>query len=197
MAQQVCVATTVNVDTAPASEPVTTDEAKTHLRVEHAHEDAYIDTLIEAARVYCETVTRRHFINTTLIQYHDEFPDTIELRHVPVSSITSVEYYDTDDALQTFAASKYNTDIVSEPGRIWLDEGEAWPSTYAKPNTIVITFVAGYGSAASSVPAGIKHAIKVMVHHWYWNRAPVGQMSMPIQMTVDALLGNYCWSAVP
>lgn len=200
MVAQVCVKTYVDVDTAPTTEPVTTDEAKTHLRIEHAHEDAYIDTLIAAAREYCETKTRLHFIDTVLKQYHDVFPDTLELRHPPVNTFTSIEYYDTADALQTFAASKYNTDLASRPARVWLDDGESWPSTYLKPNAVVLTYTSGYGSAASSVPDVVKTAVKMLVHHWYFSaRAPVitGSVPMMIQMSVDSMLGSVAWSAIP
>ena len=46
----------------PATEPITLVEAKAHLRVDFSDEDTYIDTLIVAARRYCEAYCNRVFI---------------------------------------------------------------------------------------------------------------------------------------
>ena len=53
---------TLVVTTQPASEPVTLDETKTHLRVTDTSEDTLIGGLITAAREYAELVTGRAFI---------------------------------------------------------------------------------------------------------------------------------------
>ena len=43
--------------TAPATEPITTAEAKAHLRVSHSTDDTYIDALVAAARMVVEDRT--------------------------------------------------------------------------------------------------------------------------------------------
>ena len=51
----------LTLQTAPASEPVTRDEAKTHCRVIGTADDSYVDSLITAARLYVERRTGRAF----------------------------------------------------------------------------------------------------------------------------------------
>lgn len=59
---------------APASEPITLDEAKLHLRVDHADDDTLITMLIGAARAAAESICRRAFITQQWCLYLDAFP---------------------------------------------------------------------------------------------------------------------------
>ncbi len=43
-------------------EPITLDQAKTHLRVYHNEDDEYITSLISAARVYAENFQNRNLV---------------------------------------------------------------------------------------------------------------------------------------
>lgn len=58
----------------PAGEPVTLDEAKLHLRVDFAADDALITGLISAARVAAENICRRAFITQKWELLLDGFP---------------------------------------------------------------------------------------------------------------------------
>ncbi|MEO0671340.1 MAG: head-tail connector protein, partial [Pseudomonadota bacterium] len=51
--------------TAPASEPVTRDEAKAFLRLEHDAEDAFIDSLIKTSRLHIEAALSLALITQT------------------------------------------------------------------------------------------------------------------------------------
>lgn len=156
---------------APATEPITTAEAKAQARVDISDDDTYIDTLITAARVQAETYTQRAFIDQTWVYKIDEWPSgVVQLPRAPLSSVTSIAYLDADGNSQTLSSSVYTVDTSSEPGRIYLADGQTWPTVQSVRHPITITYVAGYGSAASSVPAPIKAAIKVMVATWYENR---------------------------
>jgi hypothetical protein len=65
---------------------------------------------------------------------------------------------------------------VSEPARIRLADGQTWPSLQSdRINAIQITYVAGYASAYQ-VPAGIRHAIKLLAGDLYENRE--GQLQL-------------------
>jgi uncharacterized phiE125 gp8 family phage protein len=50
----------------------------------------------------------------------------------------------------------------------------------------------GYGTTATSVPMPIRHAIKLLVGHWYANREEA-QTEVPqrIAMGVDSLIAPY------
>ena len=95
---------------APVAEPVTTAEAKLYMRVDHADEDAKIDTMVSAARQYIERVTRRALVNTTFELKLDAFPTEIRPPRSPLSSVSSITYVDTDGATQPLSASVYSVD---------------------------------------------------------------------------------------
>lgn len=167
--------------TAPATEPVTTAEAKTHLRVDVSTEDTYIGTLVTAARQWVELYTGRICVTVTVTEKWDSFPtcgnvlgvyyvsNPMELRYSPVSAVTSIQYTDTAAATQTWSNTKYVADIVSQPARVLPKNGEVYPSTLAQAQAVTVTYSAGYADAAS-VPAAIKQAILLMVGDMYENR---------------------------
>lgn len=182
----------------PATEPITTAEAKAHLRVDFSDEDTYIDTLITTARKYCESYTNRVFITQTWRQNLDSFPTVIKLKVNPVVSLTSIKYYDTNETQQTITASSDNYQLDNLADVATVHEGlvNAFPAIGSTINPIEIITVCGYG-AASDVPQDIKHAIKLMVSHLYENReminVVVGGLATQIEMpnVVKNLLAPY------
>lgn len=81
-------------------------------------------------------------------------------------------------------------DTDSEPGRVVLKHGQSWPSTTLRTmNPVQVTYVAGYGLAAS-VPPHLVQLIKLLVSHWYENREPVvvGSITASIPLAVDSLI---------
>jgi uncharacterized phiE125 gp8 family phage protein len=182
----------------PATEPISTAEAKAHLRVDFADEDTYIDTLIATARKYCEQYTNRVFITQTWRQNEDCFTNPIYLKVNPVQSLTSLKYYDTNESQQTLTDSSANfqKDFLSDNAKITEGLTNAFPSIGDTINPIEIITVCGYG-AASAVPEDIKHAIKLMVSHLYENRemvnVPIASIATQITMpkVVKDLLAPY------
>lgn len=157
---------------APVAEPVTLEEAKLHLRVTEADDDAYIDALITAARVTFEIETRRALATQTRVLRMDNFPPfaAIELPKPPLQSVTHIKYYDTNNSLQTYSTDYYWVDIYATPGRVGLvSTVSGWPSTYAKPNAVEITYVAGYTTA----PKTLKQGMLLLIGHYYANREDV------------------------
>lgn len=76
---------------APALLPVTLEEAKAHLRVDHPDDDALIMGLIGAATAACERHTRRSLIVRTLRLWRDYWPlGPVELPRPPILSIVQV-----------------------------------------------------------------------------------------------------------
>lgn len=152
--------------------PVSVGDVLTHSRIDSHDDDTYLAGLIIKATRAIERELDRQFITATWKLYLDEFPGEILLRKLPVASVTSVAYVDTAGSAQTLAATEYQTDYTApdSPGRIRPAYGKTWPSTRADTyNAVTVTFTAGYG-AASAVPQTIKHAICMMVGHWYENR---------------------------
>lgn len=184
-----------NLVTAPTVEPVSLEEAKTHLRVDVTADDVLIGALVAAARQQAETITRRALCTQTWDYYLDAFPnaDHIWLPYPPLQSVTSIKYTNEDDVEATFASSSYLVDAYGTPGRIRLKDGESWPgATLRVVNGVAVRFVCGYGDP-SDVPAPIRSAMLLMVGHWYENReaATVGAVAREIPFGVDALLWPY------
>ena len=198
----------LTVDTVPAAEPVSTADAKTHLRVAIAADDSYIDALVKSSRMHVEELLQRVLITQTLKMSMDEFPPDIlwlpvlsirdadpalYLPRSPVQSVASVKYVDDQGTIQTLAASKYRVDTESLVPRITPAYGETWPTTRPITNAVEVLFVAGYGLAGSDVPAPIIHAIKLLIGtHYDPVRATVAMgAAMKLPDAADALLGPY------
>lgn len=187
----------LKLQTAPATEPITTSEAKTHLRVDFSTDDTYIDTLITSARQFTESYVGQTLVTTTWDLYLDGFGDCdyrvgdyIRLPMGPVQSITSISYLDENNASQTWTSTKYRLDTATLPGRVLPVVGETYPTTYPTTNAVTIRFVAGYG-AASAVPLSLKHAVKILVAHLYENREITIQGSSISQ--VPMAYDSFCW----
>ena len=185
---------------APTAEPILLDEAKSHLRIRTSDtvQDSYIETLlIPRARKIAEDFQHRAYITQTWVLNLDCFPacGEILLPRPPLQSVSSIVYTLEDGTTGTVSSSDYVVDAFSEPGRILLKGGEAWPTdTLRVGPSVAVTFVAGYGAAGSSVPGEIRQAILLILSHLFENREAVVDQSRgslsPLPMGVETLLMN-------
>jgi uncharacterized phiE125 gp8 family phage protein len=156
----------------------------------YSTEDTIITAYIKAARKYCEGFQNRAYITQTWEYWLDAWPDEdyIEIPLPPLSSVTSILYYDTDDTENTLDADEYTVDTDSEPGRVFLNYGESWPSETLRPHQgICITFVCGYGATAASVPELVTLAMLLLIGDYYENRE-AGKASEKTIKAVERLL---------
>jgi uncharacterized phiE125 gp8 family phage protein len=160
--------------TGPSVWPLSVDEAKSHLRVDHTTDDTYIESLIKAATTIAERFQNRQYITQTWKVTMDYFPPNgyaIQLPIAPVSSITSITYTDSAGNAQTWSASEYQTDTTGALTRILPAYGYDYPTTQVdKLAAVVVTFVVGYGATSASVPDNIKHAIRLILGDLYNHR---------------------------
>jgi uncharacterized phiE125 gp8 family phage protein len=169
---------------AAATEPVTRDEAKSHLRVTTSADDTVIDGFIIAAREYLEAQTKRQLITATWELSLDQFPakrpdayapqgwryGTLEIPLAPVTTVNYVKYIDVDGVLQTLDVAEYQTSFRREPARVAPARFKVWPVTDPQSlDAVRVSFVAGFGNMAA-VPEKYKIAIKMLVGHLYENR---------------------------
>lgn len=185
------------VSSAPAAEPISTADAKTHLRetLSDATNDAYIDLLVKVARQWVEKTCDIAMITQTCKLYLDCFPTSLSpivLPRAPATAISSVSYVDQDGNPQTWTSSEYALDSKSRPARLYLAYNETYPNARTIENAVTITYTAGYGAGASSVPDDLIHAMKLLVTHWYENR----ESSLPVMVNnipfgVMELLSDY------
>lgn len=184
----------LSVVTAAASDPVTTDEAKTHLAVDDSYYDTFIGSLVSAATGHVEGLTNRQIMSATYDLKVDRFPGGRNRLFIPkgqLSSVTSVTYTDTSGDSQTFAASDYSVITDQEPGFIEPVFDKVWPVARTQAESVTVRFVAGYASA-SDVPDGLKQAILLVVGHWFANREGVTYGSTSeVPMAVHALADQF------
>lgn len=177
--------------TPPAEEPLSLVEVKSWLRVEHNADDIDISALVVAARGLVEEFLGRQLVSATWRLTAGWFPDfEIRLPKPPLLSIASIQYLDTAGVLQTLDDETYDVDAAADPGVVMPASGYSWPATRTHPQSVRITYQAGYGTAAS-VPEGIKTAIKLLIANWYQRRGDGEDRGLP--MSVELLLLAY-WS---
>jgi len=176
--------------TAPTIEPVTVQEVKDHSNIFIDSDDTLIETYITSARIHVENMTNRALITQTWDLFLDEFCSVITIPKAPLQSVSSISYLDTAGASQTLSSATYTVDTDSIPGRVYLAYQKNWPSIRGDRNGITIRFVAGYGGR-SAVPEVIKHAMKMLVAHWYENREYSMSMALnEVPMGVRSILNN-------
>ena len=160
-----------SVTTAPASEPVSTADAKTYLNVTHSIHDTLIANQVSAARAWYEGYTGTAVITQSITQIWDYTPENacFELSVGPVTGTPVVSYKDTAGAYQTWASSNYTLDTVSDPARIVKISTSGWPTIGYFPAVWKIVYSAGYASAAT-VPEDTINAILMMTAFFYENR---------------------------
>ena len=193
--------------TPPAVEPVSVAEAKAHLRVDTADDDTYIGTLITAAREWCEQYLDRTLVNTQWAMRLERFPTDstypIELPRPPVvasgtATAVSLTYTSETGSTATFATSSYRVQRLETPGRITTVYGGTWPAGLEDNDAVIVQWWAGYGATGSSVPAAIRHAMLMLIAHWYENRsATLGTGAVPqeVPLGVNALLDSQRWGS--
>jgi uncharacterized phiE125 gp8 family phage protein len=163
--------------TPPSNPPVTADEARSRLRIDSSAENSLIEALITAATAHLDGWTGilgRCVVSQTWRQDFDSFSGCRRLRLplFPVISITSVMYDDVNDAEQTISASNYSLLSDALGSYVRFKDAFAIPSVHDDPPAVRVTYVAGH-AADSAEMAVIKHAILLMVGHWFENREEV------------------------
>lgn len=201
----------LKIETAPASEPITTAEAKSHLRVDSSDDDTIIGNLITVAREVAEKYTNRAFIDQTWHLFLDEWPskggrnmrdfsDAVQqgVRNVeavrfiylpknPIQTIDEVLTFDDEDNSTVFAATNYFLDDATDPARFIIrDDGEI-PLPTRTANGIRIEFTAGYGSSSSDVPQALIQGMLTHIAAMYENRGDKSVTDTKVFQTLPAL----------
>lgn len=181
--------------TAPTSEPLDIDEFKQHvnLTTDFIDDDEIMNAMIKAARLGVENTLNRALITQTWDFYWDSFPEELEIPIGPLSSVSSITYYDTDGAQQTLSSDTYTVDTNSYVGRVYLAYGQSWPSTRAIPQAVTVRCVLGYGSEGVNVPEPIRAAIKIMTADMYKDRESyiTGTMVSELPKIAEMMLAPY------
>jgi uncharacterized phiE125 gp8 family phage protein len=207
--------------TPPAGEPLDLATARLHLRADpSALDDTLILAAISAARDAAENTTARQLCTATWNLVMDRFPhagsisggvgdyfpkNSIVLNKSPVQSVVEIRYLDMGGSWQVMPSTDYVVDTSTEPARITPVFGKIWPICMPQIASVIIQFIAGYGSPIYSgasitgwtgnpVPAGILNWMKLRVGSYYEYRQeavviPKGKVELlPF---IDSLLDPY------
>jgi uncharacterized phiE125 gp8 family phage protein len=179
----------------PIVDVVSDAEQKAFSKIDLTDDDALVTTLNETATRYITDRLQRSLVFETFENYLDAFPQSgcpIEICRTPLSSVTSITYTDTDGNPQTLAATEYKVDDKIEPAAIWEAFQKTWPSTRDEVNSVKVTFVAGFGAAATDVGEEFKTIIKHMFAHLYEHREPMKDKTwVEIPEHLNALIAKY------
>lgn len=184
--------------------------------------DSKLSSMIAAAREEVEALTNRALVRQTVkltlprfprlwfgyyggfgyIMDHATWPSRnddkrhriIELPRPPLISVSSVQYYDTNNALQTVDTADYMVIRGGMPA-VLQPINNAWPDTYVRDDAVQITFLCGYegsGSPANltdGIPKGIIQAIKMTVEKNF-NPMSADQQKQ-LESAINASLAKY------
>ncbi len=172
--------------TPPTVWPVTVAEAKVQCRVRSSDEDGLIEAYIKAATRHLEQTLGISIATQTWKLTLDEFSDAIELLRGPVTAVSSVEYSDEAGLTQTADPGIYTVDL--EGGWVVLNSDESWPDTLDGVNAVSVTYTAG-----TTEDDDLRHAILLLVGHWYSVRetVSVGNTGTSMPFAVEALTQPY------
>ncbi|MSR60297.1 MAG: hypothetical protein EXS05_22095 [Planctomycetaceae bacterium] len=164
-------------------------------RIDAPDEMQLMQEYITAAGQMVEIDAEIALLTSTWAVYLDRFPAwEIELRKVPVASITSIVYLDQNGTSQTLIANTdYVSDLKHSPSRVMPAYGKYWPITYWQENSVTVTFVAGL-AAQNLVNPIAKQAIRLLVAHWFYNRGAVGTVGQEIEFAYTALVSRLKWA---
>ncbi|HUL88440.1 MAG TPA: head-tail connector protein [Pseudolabrys sp.] len=178
--------------TEPAVEPLSVEEAKTFLRVEHSDDDEVIRALVAGARMHVEAQARIALVTQRWRLTFDRWPHhgRIAVKPGPLRSLDAVRVYDLQGHPQSVDTQAFVPDfgastlafmpwMLSVPGRIAAG--------------IELDVTIGFGDAATDVPEPLRQALRLLVAHWYENRGLVGAAneSLVLPASLAALIAPY------
>lgn len=160
--------------TAPGVEPVAVADASAHLRLDTAADDLLIASLILTSRLHVEATLDLALIDQAWTLVLDRWPAgaDVAIPMAPLKAVTAVTVKRADGTPIVVPPTSYLVDMASKPPRlVWNATARPDPGVVA--NGIEIEFEAGFGATAAHVPAPLRHAILMLVAHWYEHRDPI------------------------
>ncbi len=191
------------VTPAASATVVTVPEAKRYARIDGAFEESDLIGYIDTATQIVEAFTRRALLEQTLRldidpwdrshcvddRGSDEYGADLTrlfggwpgrvfvLPRAPAISVTSVKYKDADGVEQILDPALYFLQAPAGPfalpGRVVRAYNASWPTVQPIEGAISITWKAGYGTTAASVPATLRTVIRQLVTGYFNVREPL------------------------
>jgi uncharacterized phiE125 gp8 family phage protein len=177
--------------TPPASDPVTLQDVKAHLRVFYSDDDAYLTALIKAATSHLDGY--QGILNRCIVSQAWQVTRCNWCRKMETiftdATAAVIKYFDESGSEQTVDGAAYSV----YPDYIRFNNEFVFPTFDTdRDDPISVTTTHGY----ATVPESLALAIKILVAHWYRNREPVtfGGIPAKIPHSVDALIAPHRWA---
>ena len=160
----------LNLITAPASEPVTLDEARLWMKIPDniTADNVLITSLIKWARECVERYTKRALFTQTWELVSNCSFNPVYFPYGQLASVTSVKVVANDETETTETATNY-TVTTGDSGKLFLKSGFTWTTTDRYYDSFKVRFVCGWDDRAD-IPEVYKTSIKELVSYRYENR---------------------------
>ena len=178
---------------APATDPITVDEAKAQASIDTTDHDVLMAAMVLAATEWAEGYTRRAFVTRSLKARFSQLPFHREDLYLPlpniVSPLTTATY---EDSQGTVIPIDVSLEVEVEPtfGLVRTLPGFDWPSGV---RVSTWGYDAGYGDAAD-VPGAVKQGVAIAAAQLFEYRTDqtVGaQLSAPQLLASKAILAPF------
>lgn len=160
---------------------------KAHLRIDTADDDAVLTMYLAAAYGFVAGKISGPVDSAGgRLAYFDNLGDMDICPRL--QSVESITYHDDDGAQQTLGTDIYQVVTSGIVGRVVLAYDKEWPANQEWPESVVVTFTAGF----DAIPSALDHAVLMYVGHLYNNAeatAPIDLSLVP--MAVDCLIAPY------
>ena len=144
------------------ADPITLEEAKKHLEIQHAADDDMIQSMLDAAIDYVETESGKNLSEKLVRQEAGAFGRQVRLFRGPIQSIERVEY----DPVGGGAPLEFTGHRFLN-GRLLTAAGHRFPPASA----VRVSYIAGF--KPGEMPPALGHAVKLLLGHFYANREAV------------------------
>jgi len=157
---------TPTVVTAATLQPLTLTEVKKHLEIDDddSEHNTQLESMIDEACEQWESDTDSICMQRTLRITTNEFYDDFKLPLRPITSITSLKYYDLNNVQQTLATTVYGFDAANRSIR--LKTNQSLPTFTPRWDAFEITYAAGHATAAT-IPALWKRAMLLLIAYYF------------------------------
>ena len=147
---------------------LTLNEAKQQVNwpADDTSSDNKISQIVERATAEFENDTGYCLITRTLEVSMVDFKE-IRFYERPVRAISSIQYYDAFDALQTWPTSNYSLDLARNQVR--FRRNYTTPAVSDRWDAVKITYTAGFGDEAKQVPQQFKQPVLLLVGYYLEN----------------------------
>ena len=168
----------LTVVSAPTQEPLSLDQVKDQCSIDRTDTtfDEMLTRFIREQREEAETFLNRALITRTLALGLSAWPTTKAELYLPMAPAQAgdfkVEYYNAQtNTLQEWSADNYELDLNgTDPAVLVPVYGKSFPAVFPRRKAIIITYKAGYGDTAESVPEPIKQAMLFKIGSQFMQR---------------------------